>query len=67
MLDAREKKDEDMGVVVVVELDEEAVSTRGSITREDPPNAHQTQHCPKTQFDESVASVHTYPTKALLR
>ena len=62
MLDAREKKDEDMGVVVVVELDEEAVSTRGSITREDPlhpPNSHQTQHCPKTQFDESVASVHT--------
>ena len=36
----------------------EAVFTRESITKEDPPNAHQGQHRPKPQFYEHAASVH---------
>ena len=38
---------------------EEAVFTHESITKEDPPNAHQAQHRPKPRFGECVASVHS--------
>ena len=33
---------------------EEAVFTRESITKEDPPNAHQVHHRPNPRFDERV-------------
>ena len=37
---------------------QEAVFSRESITKEDPPNVHHAQHRPKRRFDECVASVH---------
>ena len=35
------------------------VFIRISITKEDPPNAHQAQRRPKPRFDECVAAVHS--------
>ena len=40
--------------------EEEADFIRESITKGDPPNAHQAQHRSKTRFDEGVASVQDY-------
>ena len=36
----------------------ETVSTRESIAKEDPRNAHQAQRQPKPRFDDCVASLH---------
>ena len=38
--------------------EEEAGVSRESIKKQDPPNAHQAQHRPKTRFDECTSSTH---------